>query len=73
LSERPVREEIVALGSLCCPKCGKGLAQFPGSEDSEALKIDVKAHGRRIRRRRYRPSCERAVLSGSYQRLRRLG
>ncbi|EQD29541.1 IS66 family element, transposase, partial [mine drainage metagenome] len=64
MSELPVREEIVALASPCCPKCGKRLAQLPGTEDSEVLEIEVKAYRRRIRRRRYRPVCQCAVLAG---------
>ncbi|EQD44975.1 hypothetical protein B1B_13272, partial [mine drainage metagenome] len=52
MSELPVREEIVALALPCCPKCGKGLREFPGTEDSEVLEIEVKAYRRRIRRRR---------------------
>jgi len=64
LSELPVREEIVALASPCCPKCGKRLTEFPGTEDSEVLEIEVNAYRRRIHRRRYRPSCQCAVLPG---------
>ena len=64
LSELPVREETVALASPRCPKCGKGLGQFPGTEDSEVLEIEVKAYRRRIHRRRYRASCRCAVLPG---------
>ncbi len=64
LSELPVCEEIVALASPCCPKCGKRLTQFPGTEDSEVLEIEVNAYRRRIHRRRYRPSCQCAVLPG---------
>ncbi len=64
LSELPVCEEIVALTSPCCPKCGKRLTEFPGTEDSEVLEIEVKAYRRRIHRRRYRPSCRCAVLPG---------
>jgi transposase len=37
---------------------------FPGTEDSEVLEIEVKAYRRVIRRRRYRPTCECAVLPG---------
>ena len=60
----PVREEIVAIASPCCPQCGKALAVFPGTEDSEVLEIQVKAYRRVIRRRRYRPTCECAALPG---------
>jgi transposase len=60
----PIHEEFVAIDSPCCPKCGKALGVFPGTEDSEVLEIEVKAYRRVIRRRRYRPSCECAVLPG---------
>ena len=64
LSELPVREEIVAHPSPCCPKCGKRLTEFPGTEDSEVLEIAVSAYRRRIHRRRYRPSCRCGALPG---------
>jgi transposase len=60
----PIHEEIVAMASPCCPKCGKGLVVFPGTEDSEVLEIEVKAYRRVIRRRRYRPTRECAALPG---------
>jgi transposase len=63
-SDLPIHEEFVAIASPCCPKCGKGLAVFPGTEDSEVLEIEVKAYRRVIRRRRYRPTCECAALPG---------
>jgi len=63
-NELPLREELVELDSACCPKCGKALAVFPGTQDSEVLEIEVKAYRRVIRRRRYRPTCECAALPG---------
>jgi transposase len=63
-SNLPIHEEVVAIASPCCPKCGKGLAEFPGTEDSEVLEIEVKAYRRLIRRRRYRPTCGCAALPG---------
>lgn len=63
-SSLPIREEIVPIASPCCPKCGKRLEVFPGTEDSEVLEIEVQAYRRVIRRRRYRPNCECAVLPG---------
>jgi transposase len=58
-SHLPVVEEFVSLPpeSLCCPLCGKPAMMMSASEDSELLEIDVRAHRRRIRRRRYRPTC----------------
>lgn len=47
-----------------CSRCGQPFADFPGTEDSEILEIDVKAHRRVIRRRRYRPTCSCGVHPG---------
>ena len=59
-SHLPVVEEVVALPqeSLLCPICGKPAAMMSDTEDSEVLEIDVRAHRRRIRRRRYRAACD---------------
>jgi transposase len=56
----PVQEEFMALSeeSLICPICGKPAAMMSDTEDSEVLEIDVRAHRRRIRRRRYRAACD---------------
>ena len=58
-SHLPVTEEFVSLPeeSLICPICGKPAAMMSDSEDSEVLEIDVRAHRRRFRRRRYRAAC----------------
>ena len=59
-SHLPVEEEFVALPeeSLVCPICGRLAATMSDTEDSEVLEIDVRAHRRRIRRRRYRAACD---------------
>src|SRR4030043_219435 len=59
-SHLPVAEEFVAMPeeSLACPICGKPAAMMSDTEDSEVLEIDVRAHRRRIRRRRYRAACD---------------
>ncbi len=59
-SHLPVAEEFVALPeeSLACPICGKPAAMMSDTEDSEVVEIDVRAHRRRIRRRRYRAACD---------------
>jgi transposase len=59
-SHLPVEEEFVALPeeSLLCPICGKRAAMLSDTEDSEVLEIDVRAHRRRIRRRRYQTACD---------------
>jgi transposase len=59
-SHLPVGEEFVALAeeSLVCPICGRLAATMSDTEDSEVLEIDVRAHRRRICRRRYRAACD---------------
>jgi transposase len=59
-----IHEEIVELATPCCPACGKTLEDFPGTEDSEVLEIEVKAYRRLIRRKRYRPGCACGALPG---------
>jgi transposase len=58
-SHLPVVEEFIALPeeSLVCPQCGKSAEAIAATEDSELLEIEVRAHRRRIRRRRYRSTC----------------
>lgn len=55
--ELPVEQQL-------CSCCGLPFAAFPGTEDSEVLEIEVKAHRRIYRRQRYRPSCSCAVHPG---------
>ena len=47
-----------------CPRCGLPAKEFPGTEDSEELEIEVKAYRRRIRRKRYIPTCRCGMLPG---------
>ena len=47
-----------------CPQCGLPYENFPGTEDSETIEIEVRAHRRVIRRKRYRPTCQCAGNSG---------
>jgi transposase len=58
-SHLPVVEEFISLPeeSLLCPQCGKPAVPRGDTEDSELLEIEVRAHRRRIRRRRYRATC----------------
>jgi transposase len=42
----------------CCQRCGCPFAPVSGTEDATILEVEVKAHRRRIRRRRYRPTCD---------------
>jgi transposase len=48
--ERPAEEQR-------CSDCGCPFAPFPGTEEATVLEIDVRAHRRIYRRRRYRPTC----------------
>jgi len=61
--ELPARCETIAL-DVVCPQCGQGLRAFPGTEDSQVVELEVKAYRRVIRRRRYRPTCQCACLTG---------
>ena len=62
----PVVEEVYELDAedMYCPRCGLPVEEFPGSEDSEELEIEVRAYRRRIRRKRYTPSCACGKLPG---------
>jgi transposase len=59
-SHLPVQEEFVPLPeeSLACAHCGKPVAMMSVTEDSEVLEVDVRPHRRKIRRGRYRATCE---------------
>jgi transposase len=58
-SHLPVVEETldVPTDQQQCPQCGQAFAPFPGTDDSTVLEVEVRAHRRLIRRRRYRPTC----------------
>lgn len=58
-SHLPAQEEVIELPTeeRACPGCGQPLAEMTDSEDSEQIEINVKAHRRVIRRRRYRKTC----------------
>lgn len=55
----PVIEEVYDLPkeSRHCPFCGGNYKEFPGTDDSEEIIINVEAHRRVIRRRRYKRGC----------------
>lgn len=65
-SQLPATEELLALPAdqQCCSQCGQPFADFPGTDDTTLLEVDVKAHRRIIRRRRYRPTCTCGVHPG---------
>jgi transposase len=41
-----------------CEICGLPYEDFPGTEDSEDIVVNVKAHKRRIKRKRYKKTCK---------------
>jgi transposase len=47
-----------------CSRCGQPFDDFPGTDDAIILEVDVRAHRRVIRRRRYRPTCSCAAHPG---------
>jgi transposase len=47
-----------------CPYCHLPFGEFPGTEDSQTIEIDVRAHRRVIRRKRYRRVCTCPGVSG---------
>jgi transposase len=55
----PAVEQVLELPAeqRRCSRCGQPFADFPGTDDSTALEIEVRAHRRIYRRRRYRPTC----------------
>jgi len=59
-SHLPAVEEEVELPSdeTVCPNCGKPAAEMSETEDSEVIEVEVRAHRRKIRRKRYRRTCD---------------
>jgi transposase len=54
-----VHDEVYELDEAVCSKCGCPFHEDPrlGTEDSETLEIEVKAHRRRIKRKKYKKTC----------------
>jgi transposase len=52
-----VEDREIPGDQCCCRRCGRPFAPVSGTEDSTILEVEVKAHRRVIRRRRYRPTC----------------
>ncbi|MGD0394991.1 MAG: IS66 family transposase [Acidimicrobiales bacterium] len=59
-----VEDHQLAPDQCRCSRCGQPFDDFPGTEDSIILEIDVRAHRRVIRRRRSRPTCSCAAHPG---------
>ncbi len=48
----------------CCTQCQRPYEPMAQSEDSEIIEVEVRAHRRVIRRKRYRPTCQCPVQPG---------
>lgn len=59
-----VEDHELSPETCCCSQCGQAFADFPGTEDSIILEVEVRAHRRVVRRRRYRPTCSCAAHPG---------
>jgi transposase len=55
----PAVEQVLELPTeqQRCSRCGQPFDTFPGTDDSIVLEVEVRAHRRIYRRRRYRPTC----------------
>jgi transposase len=62
----PAVEQVLELPAegQRCSRCGQPFAAFPGTDDSVVLEVEVRAHRRIYRRRRYRPTCSCGVHPG---------
>ena len=63
-TQLPARVEEAQLtgDDSCCPQCQQPFQVIGGTEDSTVLEIEVCAHRRVVRRRRYRPTCQCGVV-----------
>jgi len=62
----PVVEELRTLPpeDRACPCCQRPFAPFPGTEDSDIVEIQVSAYVRKIKRQRYRKTCQCPEVPG---------
>jgi len=65
-SHLPANEEDhdIPEGECRCPNCGLPFEPFPETEESEQIEIEVRAHRRIIRRKRYKPTCTCGAYPG---------
>jgi transposase len=69
---RRIREELpkeeivheVPVKDRRCPDCGKPFEEFPGTEDSEEIHVEVKVSRRVHKRKRYKPTCQCEAVPG---------
>jgi transposase len=56
----PVKDVVCSLpeSEKECPCCGLPFEEMAGTEDSEEVVVEVKAHRRVIKRKRYQPTCQ---------------
>lgn len=73
-SHLPRKEEFIDLpeDQKHCAACGLGFDEFSSTEDSEEIEVEVKAHVRKIRRRRYKKTVNALPLRRLSQRHPRL-
>jgi transposase len=59
-SHLPVRETFLELppAACVCERCGKPLVDLGDTEDSEQVEMEIAVFRRRLRRRRYRRTCD---------------
>jgi transposase len=57
-----VEDAQLSSGDACCPQCQRPFQAIGGTEDTTVLEVDVRAHRRIVRRRRYRPTCQCGVV-----------
>lgn len=63
-TELPVEEIPYRFERPVCPRCGRALEIFPGTEDSDEIHWEVRVVRRVHRRERYQASCDCGVLPG---------
>jgi transposase len=59
-SDLPLREQFIDIPTdeCVCGRCGKPFADLGQTEDSEQVEVEFTVYRRRVRRRRYRKTCD---------------
>jgi transposase len=55
---------VLPLDEQVCPHCNTDFDLFPGTEDSDIIEINVKAYVRKIKRQRYKKTCQCPTVPG---------